>query len=297
MSCGPLCCGLRDRCGSIFPYLVEDEVAHMLRGAIKGVLKQFGIHAPNRLVPPVNQPQGLTLNDLVDPSGFLKSTQGISDAAKAQFAMRYAYKSRALVALDVAGHYSGGDYFEFGSDSMSTFRSFVSAFDLNGLGQVFPDTRFYAFDMFGDTEIPASVSKNDHWFFEHYAGPSKLDQAQRALEQHNVLVDRCIIKAGYFQETLNEDFKAELRRENRKIGFSFLDCNLSSSYKVCFDFMEEFVHPGRCHVYLDEYYAAHDLPGMYDEFCARVRQRYGLASYFMRNAGSFGALFLLMRTA
>jgi hypothetical protein len=43
---------------------------------------------------------------------------------------------------------------------------------------------------------------------------------------------------GYFQETLNDAFKEELRREGRKIGFAFLDCNLSSSYKVCFEFLE-----------------------------------------------------------
>jgi hypothetical protein len=234
---------------------------------------------------------------LIGPSGRLRSTWLLSDWMKTRLSSRYHYQARAQVALDVASHYPGGDYFEFGSDSLLSFRSFLSAFDLHGLDKVHPDTRFYAFDIFGKASLSDKVSPDDRWFFEHYAGSDKLELAKAALARHRVLVDRCVIKQGYFQETLNDTFKEELRRENRKIGFAFLDCNLSSSYKVCFAFLEEFLHPGRCFIYMDEYYGAFDVPLMYDELCAKLKQRYGLASYFVRNVGGFGALFLLMHTS
>jgi hypothetical protein len=222
---------------------------------------------------------------LIGPSGRLRSTWLLSDWMKSRLASRYHYEARSQVALDVASHYPGGDYFEFGSDSLLTFRSFLSAFDLHGLGKVHPDTRFYAFDIFGKASPSDKVSSEDRWFFEHYAGSDKLELAKAALARHRVLVDRCVIRQGYFQETLNDAFKEELRREDRKIGFAFLDCNLSSSYKVCFQFLEEFMHPGRCFIYMDEYYGAFDVPLMYEDFCANLKRRHGLASYFVRNAG------------
>jgi hypothetical protein len=155
---------------------------------------------------------------LIGPSGRLRSTWLLSDWMKSRLASRYHYEVRAQVALDVASHYPGGDYFEFGSDSLLTFRSFLSAFDLHGLDKVHPDTHFYAFDIFGKALASDKVSSDDRWFFEHYAGSDKPELAKAALARHRVLVDRCVIKQGYFQETLNDAFKEELRREDRKIG-------------------------------------------------------------------------------
>jgi hypothetical protein len=38
---------------------------------------------------------------------------------------------------------------------------------------------------------------------------------------------------GYYQDTL----KAELRAENRKVGFAFLDVNTDASYKIVLHFL------------------------------------------------------------
>jgi hypothetical protein len=63
--------------------------------------------------------------------GVLRSVARLSERHKSALATAYAYRARAEIALDVACAYSGGDYFEFGSAGLCTFRSFLAAFDIN----------------------------------------------------------------------------------------------------------------------------------------------------------------------
>jgi hypothetical protein len=47
-------------------------------------------------------------------------------------------------------------------------------------------------------------------------------------------------------------------------------------------------------IYLDEYLMDHPVAALYQKFAAEVKRRHRLTSIFVRNAGSFGALFCLM---
>ena len=105
--------------------------------------------------------------------------------------------------------------------------------------------------------------------------------------------DNCILTQGYFEDTLNREFKSELLGENRKIGFAFLDCNITPSYEMAFDFILGLM-AGMSFVYMDEYFINADVPILYKEFSAKLREEQGLNSYYMRNAGGFGALFRIM---
>ena len=110
-------------------------------------------------------------------------------------------------------------------------------------------------------------------------------------------LDRIEIVKGYFEDTLNDAFKARLRKEGRRVGFAFLDCNIVSSYRTCFDFLEEFIQSGRAFVYMDEYYCTGGVPELFDKFRSAVRERHGMQAHFVRNAGGFGALFCFMPAA
>jgi hypothetical protein len=46
---------------------------------------------------------------------------------------------------------------------------------------------------------------------------------------------------------------------------------------------------------VDEYLQTNAVPASCDAFCAAIRDRYGLRARYVRNAGAFGALFVLMR--
>jgi hypothetical protein len=226
--------------------------------------------------------------------GTLRSSRRLPERMKASLANSYAAEDRAEIALAVAGMYPGGDYFEFGSESFRTFMNFLTAFDLNGLTTKLPETKFYAFDVFGDLDQGRGLSDSERWYFERYRGDQHYREAEHRLRRHNLLLDRCVQVKGYFEDTLTESLCAELRRQGRSIGFAFLDCNISSSYKTCFGFVEQLIRTDRAFIYMDEYFLTLDVPQMFEQLCARLHARHGLRARYVRNAGTFGALFCLM---
>lgn len=231
---------------------------------------------------------------LLTKFGILRSTSGLSRRAKKMVEVRYAVEERANVALAVASMYPGGDYFEFGSAGFRTLRNFLTAFDLNDLPQKLPETRFFAFDVFGDIDAGRGVPAGEAWYFEHYRGNAAYGVDRRDLMRHDLLLDRCEVVKGYFADTLNEVLKERLRREGRRIGFAFLDCNIGSSYRTCFDFIIEFIRQDRVFVYMDEYFITLEVPAMFGAFARKAEERYGLKPHYVRSAGGFGALFCLM---
>jgi hypothetical protein len=226
--------------------------------------------------------------------GKLRSSRVLPARLKQSFAGRYHFEERSQIALAAASMYPGGDYFEFGSEGFHTFRNFLTAFDLNGLTTKLPDVKFWAFDAFGEIEAGRGVPADDAWYFEQYRGQAKYRLADRHLRKHGLLLDRYEIVKGYFEDTLDEQLKARLRRERRRIGFAFIDCNITSSYRTVFQFLPEFMNAGRCLVYMDEYFLVPDVPPMFEAFSSEMTRLHNARPYYVRNAGTFGALFCFM---
>jgi hypothetical protein len=231
-----------------------------------------------------------------DDHGVLRSVSSMTPYRKMLIASARNYRARAEIALDVASNYPGGDYFEFGAGSLNSFRTFLAAFQLNGLTNRFPDSRFYAFDIFGNPDHGGGPPPEDRHYFEHWRNPPEIAAPVATLNRYRDLKNRCVIVPGYFQETLTDEFKAMMRREKRKIGFAFLDVNIASSYKFCFDFLLDVMTPERMFIEIDEYFEEHNpsIHPLYQDFAAEAKERYNLDSLYMRNAGGFGALFCLM---
>ena len=231
-------------------------------------------------------------HSIPDDYGVLRSFSRTSATRKILTASTRNYRARAEIALDVASNYPGGDYLEFGAGSLNSFRSFIAAFDLNGLAERYPDSRFYAFDIFGDPD-----QGSERTYFEHWRNPFEVAAPLATLDKYGALKDRCVIVQGYFQDTLTDKLKAEFR--SRKIGFVFLDVNIASSYKMVFDFLLDVMKSERIFIEIDEYFEEHKPPmhTLYQDFAAQAKQRYNLDSLYMRNAGAFGALFCLMPAA
>ncbi len=238
----------------------------------------------------------LSQHTIKDDHGILRSVARLTENRKLALAARYAYQARAQIALDVASTYPGGDYFEFGSAGLFTFRNFLAAFDINSAHtKHFPNTRFYAFDIFGNPDQGSGPSPDERAFFEHWRAPPHSRDTRLLLSPYGSLKDRCVLVSGYYHDTLNEELKAKLRAGNRKIGFAFLDCNLLSSYKLVFDFLLDVIGSYKMYIYLDEYFCDHPVANLYDGvFVKELKERHKLRSIYMRNAGSFGALFCLM---
>jgi hypothetical protein len=243
--------------------------------------------------------EGLIRRCLISHDGRLRTTKYLPWYLRRSIAGHFAYGEWAKIALIVANQYPGGDYFEFGSGGFRTFRNFLSAFHLNGHTEKMPDVKFFAFDIFGEPKPSSRLTDVERPYFAVYndLGESYYRIAERRLRHHGLLLDRCVIVKGHFEDTLNNEFKAQLRAENRRVGFAFLDCNIPSSYKTCFDFLQDFIREDRAFVYIDEYFQIGGVAELFDEFCEAVRARYGLRVRYVRDAGAFGALFVLIRPA
>ena len=231
-----------------------------------------------------------------DDYGVLLPIPRASPGERSYISMTRDYRARSELALDVASNYPGGDYFEFGSSGLNSFRSFLAAFELYNLDTKFPDAKFYAFDIFGNPDQGAGPSSDERAYFEHWRNPVDIAAPLWALDRYRTLRDRCVIVPGYFSETLNDELKATMRMADRQIGFAYLDCSMAPSYKQVFDFLLDVIKPRRMFIAMDEYFEYHKPPihPLYQDFAAKAKERYGLDSLYIRNAGAFGALFCLM---
>ena len=249
---------------------------------------------PTGLVAPFYQALQRVRLAIKDDHGVLRSVSHLTAERKLSIGNGRNYRVRSEIALDVASAYPGGDYFEFGSSGLCTFRSFLAAFDINyGHTKHFPNTRFYAFDIFGNPDLGRGPPPEERDYFEAWRIAPEIAAPLSSLEPYGALKERCVLVPGYYQDTLNEDLKNKMREANQQIGFAFLDCNTEISYKVVFDFLIDVIR-SKMFIYLDEYFLDAYVPKLYRKFADSAKQRYNLDSLYMRNAGSFGALFCLM---
>lgn len=233
-------------------------------------------------------------------------------------AQGYAYGEWARIALDVANQYGNigdsegninqkttnetaiqGDYFEFGSEGLNTLCNFLTAFHLNGNDKNLPKVRFFAFDVFGNPEVRRDMRPHEISYFKAHKHDSTcgtyFDEMQAKLKSFGIMEDRVELIQGYFKDTLDEKFKTRMRKEKRSVGFAFLDCNIPSSYQTVLDFIVEFIHKDRVWIYLDEYFQFPEIPKLFQSFCDQVYEKNKMKTFYIRTAGSFGALFKMMR--
>ncbi len=227
-----------------------------------------------------------SFDSLLNEYGVLKSSAELSTDTKRAISIYFDFRERAYVAMSVAQIYPGGDYFEFGSEGMGTFRNFLTACDLTSLDDRFPDTHFYAFDIFGDmTGASGDLEYFKNW---HDANNDRFVAAQSYIKQHGLFLDRCHLVKGFFASTLTPEFKQSYLDSGKRIGFAFLDCNITNSYQTVFEFLKGMLVDRAC-VYMDEYFCNPDVPMLFSQFCSDIKKK----PLFVRNAGLFGALFQL----
>ena len=271
----------------------------LLRKIISRLIRIF----KNRVIQPYLDSTELPYFDKVERAkdslfnniGQFNTTKNLSPEIGSSLAQYYAYSEWARVALDVTNQYSGGDYFEFGSEGLNTLCNFLAAFQLQGYDRSMPDVRAFAFDVYGDPSNDPSLGVVEQNYFNQYTkGKDYYAEMQTKLEDFGVMPGRVELVKGYFKDTLNESFKQRLRAENRRIGFAFLDCNIPSSYKTVFDFLLDFLREEKTFIYMDEYFQIPGVAKLFEEFCESVYSRYGLRARYIRTAGAYGALFVFI---
>jgi hypothetical protein len=242
-----------------------------------------------------------------DFAGRLKTTKngvdplGTGLVSKQLASVYFQYREKSEVALAAASSWYGGDYMEFGAHGMNTFRNMLSAFDLFDLQRRFPDTRFYAFDVFGklhsnnaetDSAMREFDRESEGYFAKQFPRGDEYPAHLALLREHDLFVDQCQLVQGYFQDTLTKEFARVYKAEGRQIGFAFIDCNIESQYKVVFEFIFRLMAE-HSYVYLDELPQSSGVLCYFDEFSAALKRERSMGVAHVRNAGGFGTLFRL----
>ena len=107
---------------------------------------------------------------------------------------------------------------------------------------------------------------------------------KKFLDKFNVFNDRTFLVKGFFEDTL-KDFELD-----DKIGFACLDCNIVQSYKYVLSWWENKISDGT-YLYFDEYFDSSPVNNSIETFRERLLDKYKIKLYFVRSAGSGGALF------
>lgn len=236
---------------------------------------------------------------LYNISGGLRSTVDLDDIERLSAEVYFHHREKAEVALSACSSWYGGDYFEFGSHDLATFRNMLSAYDICAMTRSYEDVRFYAFDVFGNLEAnaPGVNEKSSEEDLTEYFQPytikgDQIKQHEEYLDNHNLFRDKCHLVQGLFENTLTEDFKRKYKSEDRKIGFAFLDCNITSSYKTVFEFIFDLMAENS-YIYMDEYLQSPSVIKQYEQFIKELSEKRNIGSVYIRNAGGFGGLFRL----
>ncbi len=243
-------------------------------------------------------------------NGPFVSSQYWDDSDRIDTEVYFHHKEKAEIMLCIASSWYGGDFMEFGSGDLNTFRDFLTAYNICGMTRAYPDVKFFAFDIFGKLEEDAGDLKI---YFDPYTkrGDTLLWH-QNLLNKHGLYLDKCQLVQGLFKNTLTKEFKEKWRNDKvagvdysetalhlapehrnsktREIGFASIDCNVWSSYKTVFEFIFDMLAPNS-YIYLDEGLQSPEVIEGFKKFTTMLRIKRNLNCIYIRNAGGFGALY------
>lgn len=144
-------------------------------------------------------------------------------------------------AFDIAiknGVADKGDYYEFGIFKGFTFWNAQQKANDEKLGKM----RFFGFDSFAGLPVIEGLDVTDNEeFYEGQYNCSK-DNVQKNLDAKGVDWDRTHLIEGYFDVSLNDKTKKELKA--KKVSIALIDCDLYSSTVDVLNFLDGMLMKG-----------------------------------------------------
>lgn len=270
--------------------LVIEKLSNDLKEAKQG-LKDWGGGLPTG-----SQDPAVYRQDLHKPNGSFETSANLAEAQKIQNDVAFQFREKACCSLIAASSWYGGDYFEFGSHGLNTFRNMLTAYDICGMSRVRPDVRFYAFDIFGDPTVNAKNTKVAEDFIAknpaYVSSGNVFREHQSMIEKHGLYVDQCILVQGLYENTLTEEFKKMYKSERREIGYAFLDCNHTETYKEVLEFVFGLLAMNS-YIYMDQYFQNVEVMELWDDCEKKLFKKRKIKTKFVRSAGGTGAIFRL----
>lgn len=240
------------------------------------------------------------------------SSQHWSDADRTDTEVYWHHKEKSEVMMTVASSWYGGDFMEFGSGDLNTFRDFLTAYNICGMTRMYEDVQFWAFDIFGKLDKDAGELKE--YFAPYTKHGDTLGLHQGYVMSHGLYIEKCRFMQGLFADTLTKELKETWRSDKvagtdysetalhlppehrnsdkRQIGFASIDCNIPSAYKTVFEWIFDALAPNS-YVYCDEGLQSPEVMEMWENFSVNLQLKRKIKTQYVRNAGGFGALYRL----
>lgn len=245
-------------------------------------------------------------------NGPLVSSQHWSDSDRLDTEVHFHHREKSDVMMTVCSSWYSGDFMEFGSGDLNTFRDFLTAYNICGMTRMYEDVQFWAFDIFGKLE--EDVGDLTNYFSPYTKNGDNLAWHQRLLEQHGLYVDKCNLVQGLFKNTLTQELKEKWSNDKapgidysetalhlapehrnsdkRQLGFASIDCNIGSAYKTVFEWIFNVMAPNS-YIYMDEGLQSPEVLAMWSQFRGALYRKRGIDTCYIRNAGGFGSLWRL----
>lgn len=145
-----------------------------------------------------------------------------------------------------------GDYYEFGCHRARTFRMALT----EARRQMMDEMRFFAFDSFQG--LPeGGEGENPKWT----QGALCTDEAEfmGIINEHGIYKNKVHTIPGFYEDTLNKNCKNLLKSLDSNPAFLCIDCDLYSSGRYVFSFIDSMISNGTV-IYIDDYFNANIGP-------------------------------------
>ena len=140
-----------------------------------------------------------------------------------------------------------GDYLEFG---MWKGGSMIAAYHLSQRFPGLSNLTFYGFDSFeGIPSLKSNESEAD--YFPPGMFRASLEEVKRNLRNAKLDMDRVVLTAGWYAETLNQKTKERLPLKTAAIVY--IDCDVYESTVPVLDFVESYLADGSVLIFDDWY--------------------------------------------
>lgn len=172
-------------------------------------------------------------------------------------------------------HAIKGDYFEFGSHKVRTFRMVLT----EARKKNFTDMNFYSFDSFDGSPDLGDLNQEHNIVYKAGELSTSEELFMSIIKEHSLFVDKVKTIKGFYETSLNEECKKEFKNSGSKISLVTLDCSFYDSFVSAFNFIEDFLQEGTI-IYIDDYRVTYKgnpekgVPKAFSEFAKNSKYKF-----------------------
>lgn len=138
-----------------------------------------------------------------------------------------------------------GDYYEFGCHRCRTFRMALTEARRHNLDGM----KFWAFDSFEGLPSPTTETSVSKW--TSGALTTSESDFMGMVRKHGIYADKVTTVKGFYSDSLTDELRGRLAKQERKIALVTVDCDLYESAVPVFKFIEPLLQDGSV-IYMDD---------------------------------------------